>query len=82
MDSEVLLLLIRSKLADGRLPQHRPTRVAGGPGKSGVCEVCDEKIAKDELTIESLFLDGRKQATMHVQCFWAWVSEVKALSQN
>ena len=65
-----LLLMIRQKLADGRLPLNSIPRVWGGPGKDETCDACDGDISQDQFVIEDISLaGGRKPLQLHVECF-------------
>ena len=77
MELEGLHLLVREKIAEGKLPQRAPHRAIGGPGEDGVCRACDEKISKGELAMEPVFQDGTAALKLHVQCFWAWLLEAR-----
>ena len=74
MEDSPLRLLIRDKLADGRLQQQAIPRVWGGPGDGETCAACEETIAKSQLVIEGSGDDG-KAAFFHVRCFQVWDSE-------
>jgi len=72
-----LRLLIRSKLADGRLPVNNIPRVWGGLGNDETCDACGKTIAKDQFVIEA---EGGKPPTQfHVDCFQMWDEERRAL---
>ena len=73
MDMPTLRLLIRSKLADGRLPLNSIPRIWGGPGNCEVCDACETIVTKDELIMEGISLDqGRKPIQLHTRCFYLW----------
>ena len=73
MDKPTLRLLIRSKLADGRLPLNSIPRIWGGPGNGEVCDACETIVTKDELIMEGISLDqGRKPIQFHTRCFYLW----------
>ena len=74
IEDSTLRLLIRAKLADGRLQQRAIPRVWGGPGNGETCAVCEEPISKEELEIVGQ--SGEDQTVyFHVHCFSAWSSE-------
>jgi hypothetical protein len=77
MESEALRLLIRAKLADGRLPSDRLPRVWGGPGNGELCAACGERVTKDHSVLEGSALDGRP-FQLHARCFNIWDSERQA----
>jgi hypothetical protein len=72
MDQEPIRIIIRQKLADGRLPHDSIPRLWGGPGAGEVCDGCDEKIAISVLVMEGISVGGRKPLQLHVQCFYLW----------
>ena len=58
MDKPTLRLLIRAKLADGRLPQDHIPRMWGGPGSGETCDGCGEIVTKTQMLMEGLSKDG------------------------
>jgi hypothetical protein len=74
LEDSAVRLLIRAKLADGRLPQGRSERVWGGYGTGETCAACEESISKDQLAMESPRLTGGVMA-FHVKCFAVWDDE-------
>jgi hypothetical protein len=76
MDVDALRLIIRGRLADGRLPLNSISRVWGGPGNGESCNACDGIVTKGEFVIEGISLaGGPRPLQLHVQCFWLWESE-------
>ena len=76
MEPSRLLLLIRQKLADGRLPQDSIPRVWGGPSNGETCDGCDEVIPKQEFVMEGVSTDHTKRALQfHVGCLYVWDTE-------
>ena len=74
--SSPLRLLIRGKLADGRLPLNSIPRVWGGPGNGETCHACDEIVTKDELIMEGIAVDPKQvPIQLHVKCFYLWNEE-------
>ena len=66
-----LRLIIRQKLADGRLPFHSIPRIWGVRGRGEPCDACDGVIIEDEFVIEGMSLAGsRQQIRLHVECFY------------
>ena len=66
-----LQLVIRQKIADGRLPFHSIPRIWGGRGHGEPCDACDGVIAEDEFVIEGMpGLVGRPPLRLHVECFY------------
>jgi hypothetical protein len=68
--------LIRSKLADGRLPVNSIPRVWGGHGDGEICDACEQVVTKDQLVMEGISLaGGRKPLQLHTECFYLWDAE-------
>jgi hypothetical protein len=77
MKDQALRLLIRAKLADGRLPHDSIPRVWGGPGNNESCDACEETISKEQLVMEGVGSKGGG-VQFHVRCFHLWDSERQA----
>jgi hypothetical protein len=71
---ESLRLLIRAKLADGRLPHDSIPRVWGGPGNDETCVACEQVITKANFVMEGVG-EGLRAIQFHVQCFYIWDTE-------
>jgi hypothetical protein len=79
MDEPTLRRLIRSKLADGRLPVNSIPRFWGGAGAGEMCDACEEIITKDQFVMEGFALvGGRRPLQLHVGCFHLWDDERRA----
>jgi hypothetical protein len=74
MDKPILRLLIRERLADGRLSHDRFTRVWGGPGNGEACHGCGETVAKGQMAMGGLDARGRG-VQFHVACLYLWEVE-------
>jgi hypothetical protein len=74
---ESLRILIRAKLADGRLPHDSLRGVWGGAGDGETCLACQNEITKSNFVMESID-DGQQAVQFHVQCFYVWDSERNA----
>jgi hypothetical protein len=75
---QALRALIRSKIADGRLPHDSSLRVWGGRSGGDVCTACDGQITKDEFVLGGVYLvDKSEPVQFHVMCFWLWDAEVR-----
>jgi hypothetical protein len=73
IEFEAIRLLIRTKMADGRLPTNGPVRVWGGRGDGESCDICEETITKDEFMMESIPTESAPELLqLHVKCFWLW----------
>jgi hypothetical protein len=77
MDQDILRLIIRGKLADGRLPLNRMPKLWGGPGNGESCDACDSIVTKDEGVIEAQapLAVGTQPLQLHARCFWLWEAE-------
>ena len=74
MEERLTRLLIRAKLADGRLPHDSIPRVWGGPGNGETCDGCEEIVVKAQMIIEGVGESGFG-VQFHVRCFHLWDSE-------
>jgi hypothetical protein len=74
MKFDALRILIREKLADGRLPQNSIPRVWGGAGNNETCVACDLVIGKNQFVMEGVGA-AMKAVQFHVECFYLWDSE-------
>jgi hypothetical protein len=75
MDLQALLLLIRDKLQDGRLPHDSITRVWSSPSDGETCDACETRIAKDQSVTEVTLAGGSRAGAaipFHVVCFHVW----------
>ena len=84
VNTPALRLLIRQKLADGRLPRSGVAKVWGGPGDGQQCQGCDEVIAQSDFVMEGPVLCGGRSARdvqFHVLCFHVWDDERSAVAQ-
>ena len=83
MDQHTLRLMIKEKLADGRLPHDSIPRVWGGPGAGETCDGCGEIVTRAQLIMEGIALnEGRNPVQFHVQCFQAWDPERKVIGHE
>jgi hypothetical protein len=82
METDALLLLIRSKLYDGRLSYVDIPRISGGAGNGERCDACDTLITKKQLLVEAIALTHTEQkpTQFHVKCFYLWDGERRALT--
>ena len=78
MTQPVLHLLIREKLATGRLLYNSSTRFLGGPGQGEICDACEEAVTNDQRMIENRDAAGRG-IQFHVACFYVWNVERQLL---
>ena len=71
MEQPLLRLLIREKLADGRLPSTLIPRVGDGPGSGQTCDGCSETVTHAQTVVEHLDA-GAGRVQFHVACFHVW----------
>ena len=71
---ESLRILIRAKLADGRLPHDSIPGVWGGAGRGEICLACENEITTSNFVMEGI-CDGQRVVQFHVQCFYVWDSQ-------
>ena len=81
MDQPMLPLLIRERLADGRLSHDRFPRVWGGPGNGETCHGCGETVTRGQRAMEGLDARGRG-IQFHVACFYVWEVERSRPAQS
>ena len=67
-------VLIREKLAAGRLPREHFPRIRSGPGNGDTCDGCEATVARAQMMMESLDAGGRR-VQFHVGCYYVWVVE-------
>jgi hypothetical protein len=79
MDQPVSVL-IREKLAAGRLPHDHFPRIRSGLGNGERCDGCDVTVTRTQMMMESL--DARKcRVQFHVGCYYVWVVERQVYGQ-
>ena len=71
MDKLDLRILIREKLADGRLPHDHIPELWGGPGNGETCDGCGQAVTKTQMVMEGLSTENRG-VQFHVTCFHVW----------
>jgi hypothetical protein len=81
---ESLRILIREKLASGRLARNGIQEVSGGPGKEQTCVACGTTIGKSQFATEGISSGEHRRKTLqfHAVCFSIWDSERRVLEQR
>lgn len=79
-DEVTLRSKAREAIHAGKLPNHRPQRMWGGPGVGSCCPICDQPVKRDELEYELQFVADAdcgipSNCHVHIRCFMAWDSE-------
>ena len=64
-------LLIRRKLAQGRLPSDRQATMVGQPGRGGRCDGCERPLRWTQMVMEIPRGDGPPMR-LHADCFLLW----------
>ena len=63
----------------GKLPEHRPERMWGGPSSGASCAICGKAIGAGEVEFELQFASDGGSGTanyhVHARCFAAWELE-------
>ena len=77
MDKPILRVLIREKLAHGRLPHDHAPRMRSRPGNGGTCDGCEETVTKAQTVMENLDATGCG-VQFHLACFYVWDAERQA----
>lgn len=70
---EALRPIARERIANGRLPCERPSRMVGGPGSGQVCSLCDRPIENYQIQFE-IELRGAT-FRFHTVCHSLWEHE-------
>ena len=85
-DPDALRLLVRLKLADGRLPHEGiPPTIPGGPGDESTCGACDQIVTEGDLMLKvTTTASARHDAPMvlHADCFQLWNQERRLLKSS
>jgi hypothetical protein len=85
-DDQVLRARARQAMKIGRLPEHRPERIWGGPGSGASCAVCGKDIGQEGVEFELQFSPGEQLGSgnyqVHVKCFEAWELERRTGGSN
>lgn len=78
-DESELRAQAREAMKAGRLPEHPPERMWGGPGSGASCAVCGKTVGKKEVEFELQFTSDGGPAPVnyhvHARCFAAWELE-------
>ena len=69
-----LAAIIKTKLAEGKLPYNSIPRIWGGPGNGEACDACEVPIPAEELLMEGIATEGGGGIQFHVRCFYLWDS--------
>jgi hypothetical protein len=76
--AEPLRVLIRTKLADGRLPINSIPRMWGGPGNGESCHA-EKIVTKDAFIMKGIAVTPTQAPVFHVECFHFWEEERRAI---
>jgi hypothetical protein len=81
MDKPILRVLIREKLAHGRLPHDHAPRMRSRPGNGGTCDGCEETVTESQGLMENLDARGGR-VYFHIACFYLWDVERQMYGQR
>src|SRR5262245_49582052 len=70
-----IMLAVRSKLRDGRLPAGRPRETWGGPGSGQPCSACEHALRPTEPEVEVHVQEHQSPQVLHLHgiCFQIWL---------
>lgn len=78
MNDDVIRLLIRQRIHDGRLPRHRVIELGDGSGIGHQCDGCGAAIEPDQRMTVRLCADDWRTLRLHDDCFQIWDAERSA----
>jgi hypothetical protein len=73
-------VLIREKVADGRLPHDHFPRIKSGLGNGERCDGCEVAVTRAQMMMESLDVRACR-VQFHVGCYYVWVVERQVYGQ-
>jgi len=72
MSDDVVRLLIRQRINDGRLPRHRVIEVGYGSGVGRECDACGGPIEPDQRITVRICTEDWRTIRLHDDCFQIW----------
>jgi CheY-like chemotaxis protein len=78
MDTEVLRLTIRRKLAAGSLPTDSITRILGFLGDGEICDACELVISNEQFFMKGISRADNHALQLHLECLYIWDRERNA----
>ena len=82
MNDDVLRLLIRQRLHDGRLPRNRVIELGHGSGIGQACDACGAAIEPDQRMTVRISADDWRTLRFHDDCFQIWDAERSATDEE
>jgi hypothetical protein len=75
------VLIVRSKLARGSLPQRGTAHPWGGTGNGSLCDACERPVEEShpEITVEVDADESLVALRFHPHCYSIWRSEISEL---
>ena len=71
-----LLLLVRRRIDEGRVPVAIPASITAGYGSAEeICRICDVHIMQHQVMYEIKDLRGSDELTFHLTCYMTWQRE-------
>jgi hypothetical protein len=74
-DDGHLLVCVRERVSQGRLPGDLPRSILVTRAAGAVCDLCDEKIPDEAPAYEIEFHPQLRRIHLHSRCYQAWDSE-------
>ena len=74
MNDTTVRLVVRDKIADGRLPRNRAGAVSATNGADERCDACSTSVSPEEVLIKLSHL-GSGRFVFHTMCFAIWREE-------
>jgi len=78
MSDDVIRMLIRQRIRDGRLPRNRVVELGYGSGIGQQCDACGTAIEPDQLMTVRICADDWRTILLHADCFQIWDAERSA----
>ena len=75
MSDDVVRLLIRQRINDGRLPRHRVIELVYGSGVGQQCDACGGFIESDQRMTVRICAEDWRTIRLHDDCFQIWDAE-------
>jgi hypothetical protein len=72
---ERLLVCVRERVSQGRLPRDVPRSILVTRTAEAVCDLCDEKISDEAAAYEIEFHSQVRLIHLHSRCYLVWDSE-------
>jgi hypothetical protein len=81
MDNAIVRLVVRDKIAAGRLPRSRFGAVSATNGTDEQCDACSGPVSPEEVLIKLLH-SGSGRFVFHTTCFAIWREERNSMTSD